>query len=113
MEARLKEKFILLEGGEEKHSDILYHIESSVFYRLYKEPTKQNFRKYFSENEESEDVNKILGEIETENAGRKCGCKTCGGFIETNPENFVISKLALVLTSKCNLRCKYCYANYG
>lgn len=44
MEARLKEKFILLEGGEEKHSDILYHIESSVFYRLYKEPTKQNFR---------------------------------------------------------------------
>ena len=41
MEARLKEKFILLEGGEEKHSDILYHIESSVFYRLYKEPTKR------------------------------------------------------------------------
>ena len=102
MEARLREKFILLEGGEEKHSDILYHIESSVFYRLYKEPTKQNFRKYFSENEESEDVNKILGEIETENAGCKCGCKTCGGFIETNPENFVVSRLALVLTSKCN-----------
>lgn len=29
------------------------------------------------------------------------------------PKDFVINKLAFVLTSKCNLRRKYCYAKYG
>lgn len=32
---------------------------------------------------------------------------------EAVPENFTIKRLALVLTSDCNLRCKYCYADCG
>lgn len=30
-----------------------------------------------------------------------------------NAKDFIINRLTLVLTNKCNLRCKYCYANYG
>lgn len=48
--------------------------------------------------------------------------KTMTNSMETNtietpreavPENFTIKRLALVLTSDCNLRCKYCYADCG
>lgn len=112
MNVQLEKEFLLL-SNENEQSDILYHIDSSAFYRIYKEPLKSQFRGHFLYNVPSLSVKKELEKVSKENSNCSKGCQSCVAANIDNPKEFAIRKLALVLTSKCNLQCKYCYANYG
>lgn len=65
---------------------------------------------YFDRDIESPSVSNKLLEIGSE---RKNNEYNCAQEMKIKASEFQINKLVIVLTSKCNLRCKYCYANYG
>lgn len=112
MEAQVRDGFLLI-PDENNQSDILYHIESSAFYRLFKEPIKSQFRGFFFYNKPLQSVSNEIEKISKNNPTYLSGCIGCLPDKRKKAKEFTINKLTLVLTSKCNLRCKYCYANYG
>lgn len=103
--------FLYLKGND--NADILFHINTSSFYRIYDPVFMRGFRAVFENNVEDENVFKKLEEINNKDFSCLVNCTHCKERIISKANNFTIHKLALVLTSKCNLRCKYCYANYG
>lgn len=113
MNVYLKEPFLLLPGTE-RESDVLYNIETSDYYRIYENLIKKKFHNFFINGSADPEVASELKELakgDTSCSLQRCGSCTAKSNLE--PQEFTINKLALVLTSKCNLRCKYCYANYG
>lgn len=111
MNSLLKDDFVYLEGAD--GADVLFHIESIKFFRIFSQELIKQFRGFFWENTSNKPVEKKLEEICNENRGGNENCGSCKSTMIQKPKDFVINKLALVLTSKCNLRCKYCYENYG
>lgn len=103
--------FLYVKGND--NADVLFHINTSSFYRIYDPEFMNGFRAVFENGAEDETVLKKLEEINNKEFSCSANCKHCKAETLSNPKEFTIHKLALVLTSKCNLRCKYCYANYG
>ena len=108
----LDQKNFLYFKGNDK-ADILFHINSSSFYRIYDPTFMKDFRTVFYNKEKNTNVLRKLEEIERKSKLCQGSCGHCTKTSVKDPKQFTIHKLALVLTSKCNLRCQYCYANYG
>ncbi|MEG0154905.1 MAG: radical SAM protein [Lachnospiraceae bacterium] len=107
----MERNFLYLKGIDE--ADVLFHIKSSKFYRIFDPELMRKFRNHFWDGKSENEMEEKLKDIDEGNSSCIVDCSECKGSFSRNPKEFVINKLALVLTSKCNLRCKYCYANYG
>lgn len=90
---------------------VLFHIPTGRFFRVFDEQYKSDFENLIGKKCISENACTMLKNINSENK-KSCSCETCSKQIR-RAKDFTIRKLALVLTSSCNMRCKYCYANYG
>ena len=95
-----------------EHEGVLFHIPSGRFFRVFDEKCKSDFRQIFEIGSLSEDVLEMLHKIDSGKGVCSGSCENCDNQIKSANE-FTVRKLALVLTSSCNMRCRYCYANYG
>lgn len=95
-----------------EHEGVLFHIPSGRFFRVFDEKCKSDFRQIFEIGSLSEDVLEMLHKIDSGKGVCSVSCENCDNQIKSANE-FTVRKLALVLTSSCNMRCRYCYANYG
>jgi len=91
------------------NNSVLYHIKTSNFYRVFDSILVEKFKKYFHETAVDEDVFNKLYQLEK---SQEENCDVDQKAIQKS-NKFVLNRLALVLTSDCNLRCTYCYANFG
>jgi uncharacterized protein len=100
----LKDDFKLLSGYGE---NILLECETGKYYRIYDRNLYEQMNNYLNNDIKNEAIEKKLIDIKT--------IKTfCENIVpEFDSKSFKINKLSLILTSSCNLRCKYCYAKYG
>lgn len=91
-----------------ENEGVLFHIPTGRFFRVFDQKYK-----YALENRIiSGDTLEMLRKINSNQTVHSCPCKECDSQVR-RAKDFTIRKLALVLTSSCNMRCKYCYANYG
>ncbi|GEK37337.1 radical SAM protein [Enterococcus thailandicus] len=99
---------------ENEDSDILLHIPSSSIFQITDNELSKKMRDFFISQNSQSAVNQILRDISNEKE-EKFNCLDCNSLkqISTEAKDFSIGKLSLVLTSDCNLRCEYCYANFG
>lgn len=103
-------------NNKKNNDGILFHILSGRFFRVYDAKMQQSLEEAFEGNEITEEAKNILCTVDTETDVSICknGCGECDSNKNINTaKDFIVRKLALVLTSSCNMRCKYCYANYG
>lgn len=106
-ETILKGEFALICTTE--YCIVLDTVTNRMF-RIKEMQMKKNFIKYFKD-----DINSDMVKCELDKAksNRNNATVVQNQLIPIEPQNFQILKLVLVLTSKCNLKCKYCYAHYG
>lgn len=91
-----------------ENEGVLFHIPTGRFFRVFDQKYK-----YALENRIiSGDTLEMLRKINSNQTVHSCPCKECDSQVR-RAKDFTIRKLAIVLTSSCNMRCKYCYANYG
>lgn len=103
----LKGDFALI--CENQNCIILDTITNKIF--TVKNKMKEDFLAYFiNDIYNKEVINELNKEKNNIFIQKSQDCILCTNL---EPKKFQINKLVLVLTSKCNLRCKYCYANYG
>lgn len=95
-----------------ENEGVLFHIPTGRFFRVFDEKYKSDFEKTSDNGKISKEGLDMLEKIDTEQKTNVCSNKKCNKKIEY-AKDFMVRKLALVLTSSCNMRCKYCYANYG
>lgn len=67
MNSLLKDDFVYLEGAD--GADVLFHIESIKFFRIFSQDLIKQFRGFFWENTNNKPVEKKLEEICNENRG--------------------------------------------
>ncbi len=107
----IRSEFYFLEN---ECADILLHIPSSSIFRISDDELSKKMRNFFLLEENQDEVLKKLYDISIKKES-ELNCSSCdvSGQFGTNAKEFSIGKLSLVLTSDCNLRCEYCYANFG
>ena len=93
---------------EEDDTNILVERSSMRFYLIHDQELLVKLRKHLN-GMQLQEIEEMLNDIETEDTTKYTDQDTKRSV----PENFNIKRLALVLTSDCNLRCKYCYADCG
>jgi len=103
----MKNLFYYLENDK---TAVLFHNESMNFYRVYDEKIKNYLKSFFIEGKYSRETENILNDLLIEinkemEIKRKSENKNIGKRI--------LTKLVLMVTNDCNLRCKYCYAKGG
>ena len=110
-EENLRNAFYFLENED---SDILLHIPSSSIFRITDSELSQKMRDFFISKNYQSVIDQMLRDICSDKE-EKLNCLECSVLeqIGTEAKDFSIGKLSLVLTSDCNLRCEYCYANFG
>ncbi|MDQ8486659.1 radical SAM protein [Enterococcus faecium] len=93
---------------KEDNVNILVERSSMRFYLIHDPNLLIKLKKHLNGTYVQE-INEMLSNIETQKVDKYIDQKK-------NPsisKNFNVKRLALVLTSDCNLRCKYCYADCG
>ncbi len=91
-----------------EQNSALFNTKTGHIFRVYDPKLKSQLMKAFTTNEIENELLETLKSNQNKPLVTKS--KPC---ICNNHSRFELGKLTLVLTSQCNLRCKYCYANYG
>lgn len=102
----MREKFAFF---RENNNAVLFNTITSDFYKITDKKTIEIFEKYFLDKIENSVIDEKLKKI-LENSKK---CEKHFDYKLPSANHFSVKRLALVLTTNCNLRCKYCYANCG
>lgn len=104
-------EFAFIEDGP---TSVVFHIPSLTFYRVYDAALKAAFTELFKAGKQSLIAHEALKEaVQSSIQPRPRPSKTA---TDACPKEFVIDRLVMLVTTHCNLRCRYCYAqggNYG
>lgn len=100
----INKEFQLLNGFGE---NVLLECSTGRYYRIYDNEVYSHINNYFTYDIRSNMAEEIVNSIKSNTLRIEERNKII------NSKDFIINRLAIVLTSNCNLRCKYCYANFG